>query len=80
MSEPFHDRARAGPLGARNGALASPLRAKPRGGNEDNLKPPSELQRAWIVYPGTERYGVHEKVDALPLTQAASVFAALACG
>ena len=25
------------------------------------------LDRAWIVYPGRERYAVHEKVDVLPL-------------
>lgn len=25
------------------------------------------LERAWIVYPGTERYPVHEKVEVLPL-------------
>lgn len=25
-------------------------------------------ERAWIVYPGSKRYPVHEKVEALPLT------------
>jgi hypothetical protein len=28
-----------------------------------------DLERAWIVYPGTERYPVHEKVEALPLAE-----------
>ena len=28
-----------------------------------------ELERAWIVYPGSQTYPVHEKVEALPLTQ-----------
>ncbi len=27
-----------------------------------------ELERAWIVHPGSKRYPVHEKVEALPLT------------
>jgi predicted AAA+ superfamily ATPase len=29
-----------------------------------------KLERAWIVYPGRERYPVHEKVEALPLAEA----------
>ena len=29
------------------------------------------LERAWIVHPGTETYAVHEKVEALPLREAA---------
>jgi hypothetical protein len=28
-----------------------------------------ELDRAWIVYPGGERYPAHAKVEVLPLTQ-----------
>jgi predicted AAA+ superfamily ATPase len=27
------------------------------------------LDRAWIVYPGTERYPVHERVEVLPLRE-----------
>ncbi len=37
-----------------------------------------QLRRAWIVYPGKERYAVHEKVEALPLGDAFAVFAGLA--
>lgn len=29
-----------------------------------------KLDRAWIVYPGRERYAVHEKVEVLPLQEA----------
>jgi hypothetical protein len=25
------------------------------------------LERAWIVYPGSERFPVHERVEAVPL-------------
>lgn len=28
-----------------------------------------KLERAWIVHPGTRRFPVHEKVDALPLAE-----------
>ena len=28
-----------------------------------------QLERAWIVYPGADRYAVHERVEALPLAQ-----------
>jgi len=35
------------------------------------------LERAWIVYPGKDRYPVHERVEVLPLTEAASVFRSL---
>jgi uncharacterized protein len=31
-----------------------------------------KLDRAWIVYPGRERYPVHEKVEALPLSEVLS--------
>ena len=31
------------------------------------------LERAWIVYPGTKRYAVHEKVEALPLREIGSL-------
>ena len=27
------------------------------------------LDRAWVVYPGRERYRLHEKVEAIPLTE-----------
>lgn len=27
-----------------------------------------ELSRAWIVYPGSETYPVHEQVDVAPLS------------
>ncbi len=30
-----------------------------------------ELERAWIVYPGSLRYAVHERVEVLPLTEVA---------
>lgn len=35
------------------------------------------VERAWILYPGTERYRVHEKVEALPLAQAFAELAPL---
>lgn len=35
----------------------------------DDLK----LERAWILYPGTRRYAVHERVDVLPLRQLAQI-------
>ena len=28
-----------------------------------------ELEQAWIVHPGTKRYPVHDKVEALPISQ-----------
>ena len=27
------------------------------------------LERAWILHPGSKRYPVHEKVEALPLLE-----------
>lgn len=38
------------------------------------------LERAWIVYPGTRRYLVHEKVEALPLREMASLSESLSVG
>jgi hypothetical protein len=32
------------------------------------------LTRAFIVYPGKERYLVHEKVEAIPLIECATLF------
>ena len=32
-----------------------------------------KLERAWIVHPGTRRYPVHEKVEALPLGEIATL-------
>ena len=32
-----------------------------------------KLERAWIVHPGTRRYPVHEKVEALPLREVAAL-------
>ncbi len=37
-----------------------------------------QLERAWIVYPGTRRYAVHDRVEALPLRQIAQLRAAIA--
>jgi predicted AAA+ superfamily ATPase len=31
------------------------------------------LERAWILYPGTRRYPVHERVEALPLSELPSL-------
>jgi uncharacterized protein len=36
------------------------------------------LDRAWIAYPGTTRYAVHETVDVLPLSEVFQVLAPLA--
>jgi predicted AAA+ superfamily ATPase len=33
------------------------------------------LDRAWIIYPGTERYRIHEKVEVLPLTDCREIVA-----
>jgi len=35
------------------------------------------LERAWIIYPGSERYRIHDKVEALPLTEAPKIVAEL---
>jgi uncharacterized protein len=35
------------------------------------------LERAWIIYPGFERYRIHDKVEALPLTEAPKIVAEL---
>jgi hypothetical protein len=35
------------------------------------------LERAWIVYPGSERYRLHARASALPLTELPSVLKAL---
>jgi len=35
------------------------------------------LDRAWVVCPGTVRYAVHEKVEALPLTEVPEALASL---
>jgi hypothetical protein len=32
-----------------------------------------ELERAWVVHPGQKRYPIHEKVEALPLSQLESL-------
>ena len=37
-----------------------------------------KLDRAWIVHPGSERYPVHEKVEAVPLAASADVLGFLA--
>ena len=34
------------------------------------------LERAWVVYPGHERYRIHEKVEVLPLADASRVLSA----
>jgi hypothetical protein len=36
-----------------------------------------QLERAWIVYPGGERYRVHERVTVLPLSELASLTSAV---
>lgn len=35
------------------------------------------LERAWIVYPGRTRYPVHERVEAVPLTEIAALTAVI---
>jgi predicted AAA+ superfamily ATPase len=35
------------------------------------------LERAWIIYPGSERYRIHDKVEVLPLTAAPEIVAEL---
>jgi predicted AAA+ superfamily ATPase len=37
-----------------------------------------KLERAWIVYPGRQRYPVHEKVEVLPLVEVAGRLSLLA--
>ena len=37
-----------------------------------------KLERAWIVYPGRQVYPVHERVDALPLTEVPAKLKAMA--
>ncbi len=32
-----------------------------------------QLDRAWVVHPGEKRYPLHDKVEALPLAQLASI-------
>lgn len=36
------------------------------------------LDRAWVVYPGRERYRLHEKVEAIPLTDCLNAMRSLA--
>jgi hypothetical protein len=31
------------------------------------------LEQAWIVYPGSERYCIHDKVEVIPLDYAAEI-------
>ena len=38
------------------------------------------LKQAWIVYPGTRRYRVHERVKVLPLAEAGGLAKFLAAG
>jgi hypothetical protein len=28
-----------------------------------------QLERVWILHPGTKRYAVHDKVEAIPLSE-----------
>ncbi|HEV3021141.1 MAG TPA: hypothetical protein VGX76_01690 [Pirellulales bacterium] len=32
-----------------------------------------KLQRAWVVYPGSETYRIHENVEAIPLPEVMKV-------